>query len=156
MRRFTMRGRWAWLLVAGLLVGGVRAQDTWTGASDNSWTNANNWFLFAVPVAGADVTFDANSTANLTTDLGADFSINKLTVSDPSAAVAVTNYVLTLGAGGLDLSAATRNLSLGSRLSLGADQAWTVAATAALTVPGTHTRRISRSACTGSATCCST
>ena len=138
MRSFLSRSL-VTLLAAGVFGWSARAQDSWTGAADNTWTNANNWFLFTVPAPGADVSFDANSTANLTTDLGANFALNKLAVADPAGAVAVTNFALTLGAGGLDLSAALQNLSVGSRLELSADQTWTVAATAALTVSGVQT-----------------
>ena len=110
------------------------AQDTWTGATDNQWGNGNNWFLFSVPAPGADVTFDANSTANLTIDLGSDIALNKLTLVDPAGPVSLFNFSLTLGAGGLDMAAATQDLDLQSSLVLSGPQNWNVAAGRQVTV----------------------
>jgi fibronectin-binding autotransporter adhesin len=120
-------------LLAGLLIVGswglsARAQDSWTGAGSNGyWTNENNWFIFTVPAPGASIAFDANSTANLGTTLGADFAVNGITVVDPAGAVSIASNLLTVGAGGLDLSAALQNLTISSPLVLDAVQDWSVA-----------------------------
>ena len=120
-------------LLAGLLIAGswglsARAQDSWTGAGSNGyWTNENNWFIFTVPAPGASIAFDANSTANLGTTLGADFSVSGITVVDPAGAVSIASNLLTVGAGGLDLSAALQNLTISSPLVLDAAQNWSVA-----------------------------
>jgi fibronectin-binding autotransporter adhesin len=126
-------------LLASVILGTTTgwAQVTWTGTGDNLWTNANNWFLFTAPVDGEDIVFDANATGNLSTDLGQPYSINKLTVADVPGAVTISNFSLTLGAGGLDMGAAAADLTLRSPLTLGADQTWNVGAGRTLTMATT-------------------
>ena len=129
-------------LLAGLLIAGswglsARAQDSWTGAGGNGyWTNENNWFIFTVPAPGAFIAFDANSVANLGTTLGADFAVNGVAVVDPAGAVSISSNLLTVGAGGLDLSAALQNLTISSPLVLDAAQDWSVATGRTLAVNG--------------------
>lgn len=105
----------------------------WTGASNASWATAGNWTN--APATGDNVRFNASSTANLNTVLDQDFSLNGIALVDPTGPVSIggTN-ILTLGAGGLDLSAATQDLSITAPLVLGAAQNWNLAASRTLSV----------------------
>lgn len=112
------------------------ADQTWTGATDALWTTAANWNT-TTPGSGDVVIFNASSTANLATTLGADFSVLGLSVVDPAAAVSVaTGNTLTLGSSGIDMSTATQSLTINAPVTLGAAHSWNVATGRTLTVNG--------------------
>ena len=120
-------------VVAALVAVGAAADTVqWTGAgAADQWSDGGNWFLFAPPVDGDLVVFDANAAARLANDPGQGWRLAGLTVADVPAAVTLTNSVsaavLTNGAGGLDLSAATADLFLYHNLELAEPQIWNVA-----------------------------
>lgn len=122
------------VMVAALAAAGAGAETLqWTGASAaDQWSDGANWFLFAPPVDGDTVVFDANAAARLANDPGQGWRLAGLVVADVPGAVTLTNSapaaVLTNGAGGLDLSAATADLSLLVNLELAEPQTWNVAA----------------------------
>jgi fibronectin-binding autotransporter adhesin len=135
MHRFTRCVFFTALMVGGLSPR-VPAQDTWTGASGPLWTTDGNWFLFAAPLPGADVAFDANTVGNFATVLGADYTLNSLTLADPPAAMSISSNLLTLGAGGVNMAAALQNLTINSRVVAATAQNWSVNAGALLQVAG--------------------
>ncbi len=99
----------------------------WTGATDGLWTNAN-WNA-ALPGTADVAVFDNTSIANLATTLGADQSIAGIRIADPTGAVSVAaTNILTLGASGIDMSAATQNFTFNNAVVLGATQIWNVGA----------------------------
>jgi len=103
------------------------AAQTWTGATDASWGTASNWNT-GVPTSTDTVVFDATSTSNLATTLSTSTSVLGLRVTSPSGAVSIGANTLTLGTGGIDMSAATQNLTFTSGLTIpNGKQMWTVA-----------------------------
>jgi autotransporter-associated beta strand protein len=110
----------------------------WTGASGTSWATAGNWT--SAPATGNRVRFNSLSTANLSTTLNADFSLDGISLINPTGPVSIggTN-ILTLGTGGLDLSTATQNLTVTAPMVLGGAQIWNVASGRTLSVSGTVT-----------------
>lgn len=75
--------------------------------------------------------------------LGADLRWNGLVVSATAGAVSIgAGHTLTLGSGGIDLSAATQNLTLSSGLMLGAGQTWKVATGRTLALGGNLSRSV--------------
>jgi autotransporter-associated beta strand protein len=114
------------------------ADQTWTGAgADALWTTTDNWSGGAAPGDGDVAVFDLNSTAQLATTLGSDFSILGLRLVDPTGAVSIaTGNGLTVGASGIDMSAATQNLTISAPVTLGAAQIWEVAGGRTLVVSG--------------------
>ena len=120
-------------VMAALVAAGAAAETVqWTGASAvDQWADGGNWFLFAPPVDGDTVVFDANAAARLANDPGQGWRLAGLVVADVPGAVTLTNSVpaavLTNGAGGLDLSAAAADLSLLVNLELAEPQTWNVA-----------------------------
>jgi autotransporter-associated beta strand protein len=116
----------------------VTTTPTWTGGGGNtSWTTAGNWLSNTVPTTGDAIIFNAASSANLNTVLNQNFSVSGLSVTNPSGPVSIGGAnTLTNGAGGIDLSAATQNLTITAPMVLGAAQSWTVTNGRTLSVNG--------------------
>jgi fibronectin-binding autotransporter adhesin len=109
----------------------------WSGAVSTSWTDAGNWSPGVVPASGDPVAFTSTSAANLDTMLDQDFDPSGITLTDPAGPVSIGGaHNLTLGTGGFDLSAATRNLTVATPLVLGAAQTWNVAGGRVLGITG--------------------
>jgi alpha-L-fucosidase 2 len=106
----------------------------WTGAGNGSWANATNW-LSSQPAAGDNVIFDYRATSQRATTLAGNTTIRQLAVADPPGAISIGNNTLTL-AEGIDMSLAQADLTIGSAVSLSADQAWSVGAGRTLAVSG--------------------
>lgn len=97
---------------------------------DTAWTGA------FVPVNPDTATWNATSLSGAMT-LGANLSWAGLIVNDPAAALTFNgSQTLTLGSEGIDLSAATVNLTLNHPVILGEDQTWNVGASRTLTATG--------------------
>ena len=123
----------------------AHADQTWTGATAALWTTATNWSGSALPDNTENAVFDASSIANLTIDTAADQAVGGILLTSPSGPVTISNNILTLGGGGIDMSAATQNLSINSAVVAGANasQAWSVASGATLTLGGGQSRAVS-------------
>jgi fibronectin-binding autotransporter adhesin len=105
------------------------ATRTWTGSVDAAWGTTGNWADGVGPTSADTALFDATSTANLPTTLTTSTSILGLQVTSPAGAVSIGSNTLTLGTGGIDMSAATQNLAVTSGVTLATgDQNWNVAA----------------------------
>lgn len=116
------------------------ATRTWTGNVDSAWDAAGNWNGGA-PTSADVALFDASSTANLATTLTTSTSALGLQVTSPAGAVSIGTNTLTLGTGGIDMSAATQNLSISSGLTLATGaQAWNVTSGRSLAASGAFTR----------------
>lgn len=86
-----------------------------------------SWAGGSAPGAGNVAVWDSTVTSANTTTLGANTSWAGLLVSNPGGDVAITGNQLRLGPAGIDMSAATVNLTIGSALGLGGgDQSWNV------------------------------
>ena len=101
---------------------------SWDGSSSTSWVTTANWNSNSTPAVGRLVQFTNASTANLATVLNANHDILGILVTAPTGNVSIGGAnTLTLRAQGIDLSAATKNLTLTAPLVLGANQSWNVA-----------------------------
>lgn len=128
------------LVTSMLFINGAQAADrNWTGATSGAWNVAGNW-TGGIPTTADVAVFDSSS-ANLTTTLGANQSVQGVRVASPSGAVSIGGNTLTLGSAGLNLSSATQNLSISSGVTLITNQAqtWSVPASGTLTVSGALT-----------------
>jgi fibronectin-binding autotransporter adhesin len=110
------------------------SQDEWTGASDGYWTNAANWLGASVPAADADVRFDVNATGTLATTLGADFTLNSLSLGSPAGPVSVGGNVLTIRGGGIDLTFSSQDLRIDSLVQPDGNQFWSAGSGRSLTL----------------------
>ena len=118
-------------------VSATAANISWNGATDAVWSTGGNWVGGLAPVATDVAMFNAGSNANLTTALGADFSIAGLKITTPGGLITIgAGNLLTLGAGGIDMSAASQNLLIEALVALAADQSWNVANGRTLTANG--------------------
>ncbi len=125
------------LLTINVIVNTTSPSATWMGGSDTSWANAANWSPTGVPGADAPIIFDTPSTTNLNTVMNQDFTVASVNVTNPASAVSIGgNNHLTIDSGGIDLSAATQDLSISAPVILGVNQTWNVAGSRTLTVNG--------------------
>lgn len=76
----------------------------WLGTTDGFWTTVGNWAsdlagnpAGLVPSIADDITFSATGAANQSTTLGADFTINTLTINDTAAVTIAGANTLTIG-----------------------------------------------------------
>lgn len=109
----------------------------WTGLAGNSWSESQSWSPDK-PSSSADLaTFNSLSTANLSTVLDQNLQIAGIQVLNPAGHVSVGGSgALSIDASGIDLSSATRDLSLAVPVSLTAAQSWNAAAGRSLAVQG--------------------
>lgn len=92
-------------------------QNTWRGGTSNAWSTSTNWTSGAVPTSTTPVVFDGSITNQPTITSAA--SAQGITVLNPSAAVTGTvTSTLTLS-GGIDMSAAQKDLQLGVSIGSG-------------------------------------
>src|SRR6185369_7736755 len=90
------------------------------------------------PPGATDVgRWDATVTSANTVALGADASWAGIRVLNPGGLVVISaGNTLTLGGSGIDLAAASQDLTIGANLSLGSAQTWSVAGGRTLTFGG--------------------
>ncbi len=115
----------------------------WSGNVDANWstgsytTGVTNWATdaggasdtHAAPGASTDVFFTTTTAPTfLTSNLDADFSIKGLTFSStaPSGIAINGNHTLTLGADGLTVQAGSASPTIGSAVTLGTSETWTI------------------------------
>ena len=110
----------------------------WTGGASVSWTNAGNWnSAVANPTVSQTgnyaVTFNSMSAANLATKLNGSgfFTMYSLIVSNPVGPVSISATNTLVVGNGIDLSAASQDLTVNTPLFVGGQQGysrhfWTV------------------------------
>jgi fibronectin-binding autotransporter adhesin len=121
------------LLISSPVKGGdvVKANDTDNLNLTTSWTG------LAVPGSGDVAVWDSTVTAANTTLLGADLGWAGIRIASPVGLVTISaGNTLTLGASGIDMSAASQNLTLNNAVALGVAQIWTVQSGRTLTTAG--------------------
>ena len=98
----------------------------WTGAASADWTDANNWVAGKIPLGNSEVTFTYLST-NAQAVINRDCSIDGIVVLQTKRDLAFAGtHTLQIGAGGIDMSTANRELAIGARVELTAPQIWLV------------------------------
>ena len=99
------------------------ADISWNGATNAVWSTGGNWVGGVAPTTTDVAVFNASSTANLSTTLGADFSIAGLKITTPSGLITIGGAnTLTLGAGGIGLNVALQDLQFNALVALAAGQ----------------------------------
>ena len=123
-----------WTLVVLAVAGGlvtspmraavvVKANNTTALNQPASWTNG------VVPGSVDVAVWDSTVTAARTVSLGADLSWSGIQILNPVGSQTLNaGNTLTLGAAGVDMSAATTNLTVNAAIALAADQAWNAGA----------------------------
>lgn len=118
------------LIVAGVLasVGATSAASFYKANNPTALNVAVAWTNNAVPGASDLAIWDSNVTGPLTNALGANLSWRGIQILNPGGPIQIdSGNTLTLGAGGVDLSAATQDLVLSNSVTLGGvPQNWRV------------------------------
>lgn len=114
------------IISLGLFAGHATGQST---KEDNALPldDPASWTNLTVPT-GALATWSSVITAANTTTIGAGVSFSGISITDPTGNVAInagSGGTLILGAAGIDMSTSDDTLTLGSTVSLGANQTWT-------------------------------
>ncbi len=138
-----------------IYTGGTSAVDSyWTGNLGNVWSATEgedpaiitNWAtdqggetdMGAIPDDTTDVKFYATGATNLETTLGANFTINGLTMvggavtGDVVIGDGIEEYALTINEGGITIESDAGKLTIQSNVTLGDEQTWTNNSTASL------------------------
>lgn len=119
----------------------VKANNTTSLTSTGSWVDGSLPTILKLDVA----TWNSTVTGANTVAIGGNLDVLGIKIVDPGGAVAITNTtgnVLTIGSSGIDMSAATQNLSLfanttgaaAGNIDISANQIWNVAASRTLTL----------------------
>lgn len=97
----------------------------WTGASGtgDEWADTANWSTGAVPGAADTAIFDLADYPRHPT-LAAPASVGGLRLAATSEAVVIAGAALTVGTGGIDLSAATADLDISAPATFALAQPW--------------------------------
>ncbi len=129
-------------LSAVLLAGAARAQTTITVVTTGNinLSTAANWSSASAPGV-TNILSWTNAVTGATTDTESTaLSVAGLQITNPAGAVTIGgSNTLTVGASGIDLSAATQSLTISDLLALSASQTWTVASGQTLAVTNTNT-----------------
>lgn len=110
-----------------------RAAQVWLGSQSGSWSAPANWSLGYSP-QGCDLLLSGGS--NFSQSLGTNFWVNTLALRGLNQAVRLSAggpFGLTLS-NGIDLSAASSDLSISAPLTLAQSQVWTVCSNRTLTI----------------------
>lgn len=102
----------------------------WTGASTKNWNDSASWYDNLLPATNSDLTFSYLSTANSSMSVGQNYSVDGLIFLTSSGAFIVGgSSTLTLGSGGVDMTAASQNVTFSAPIVIGANQTWGVGVT---------------------------
>ncbi|MFA5687858.1 MAG: autotransporter-associated beta strand repeat-containing protein [Kiritimatiellales bacterium] len=113
--------------------------ERWVKDDNNDDLNlASSWTSGAVPNATDTAVMDSTVTSPITTKLGGNLSWKGMALVSNNVpwTISDTNYSLTIGSSGVDMSGATENLTLDAKTILGTTQVWAVATSRVLTVSG--------------------
>lgn len=128
--------------LTGLLALGGQAQAatlTWSGTGANAqWNTAGNWFTGSL-ATGDSVVF-SNTSSNVSTILGQDYSIADLTISGNATSpvsIGGANTLTLTGTGNvINTNSTGRNLSITANLVSGTSQTWTAGNGRTVTISG--------------------
>ena len=113
---------------------------TWTGNSDNFWTNPSNWATNGVPGAANTVYFNDSANGNTGTEPGAPLPVSGVNISGELRGVGIGgSNTLSLGAGGIVISNTAATLTLSAPVLFGSAQMWRNTDNGTLNVTGAIT-----------------
>ncbi len=110
----------------------AQAQTTFIKANNTSNLNNSTSYTANSGTPGINDTISINSTvtSNITVSLGGNMSVKGVQITDPTPSPGIftiaTGNTLTLGNGGINMSAASQNLVVNANLALSDNQSWQV------------------------------
>lgn len=127
------------LFVSSIFITRVHAADVIKTNNGDALNLASSWSGGVVPGSGDVAVWDSTVTAANSTNLGAAASWQGIRIANPGGLATITHSAaatLTLGTSGIDLSAATQNLTIGANVgvAVGAGQTWNVGSGRTLTI----------------------
>lgn len=106
---------------------------------DNNTTDldqAGSW-TSSVPTSSEAAIWESTVTGANSVALGSDLEFQSVEIQNPGGLVTITaGNTLTIGTGGIDMSASTQNMTIASAVALGSDQDWNVNTSKTLTATG--------------------
>ena len=128
------------LAPAALCLAGVSANAatiTWSGATNGNWNNTPSNWIGGTPATGNTLQWDSSSTANFSgTNNYAGLIIYGINILNPGSAVSIAGNTFSIGAGGIDMSNATQDLSITPSVTFNASSNINVASGRTLTLVG--------------------
>jgi hypothetical protein len=111
---------------------------TFTKANNTTALDVAGSFLPASIPGSGDVALWNGTYTNGAVSVGSGLSVSQIQITSPSIALTLSSGSgpIVLGAGGLDLSVATQNLTINAPVTLADNQTWTVAAGRTVTFSG--------------------
>ena len=121
------------LFVSSIFITRVHAADVIKANNTDALNLTTSWSGGSVPGSGDVAVWDSTVTAANSTTLGTAASWQGIRIANPGGLATInhsTATTLTLGANGIDLSAATQNLTIGANVgvAVGAGQTWNIGA----------------------------
>ena len=89
----------------------------WTGGSSANWTDSGNWVSSRTPASGNDVVFSMLSSGHYSTTLGANTTVNSLSIWETSP-VTINGNTLTIN-NSIDMGSAYNDMTINSDVALG-------------------------------------
>jgi len=116
------------------------AQEITKAGNADALNLGSSWIGGTPPASGNVALWDSTLAGSNTVSLGADASWQGIRIADPGGLVTLSaGNTLTLGSSGIDMSAATQNLTINSATTIGATQNWAVATSRTLLRSGATT-----------------
>lgn len=129
-----MKPRHLPLLASLAFAHSAAAQEIIKANNTDALNLTTSWVGGSVPGTDNVAVWDSTVTAANTVSLGADPSWQGVRIANPGGLVTIgTAGTLTLGSAGIDMSAATQNLTLSRPVIVGASQTWNIASGRTLT-----------------------
>ncbi|GAT32228.1 PEP-CTERM protein-sorting domain-containing protein [Terrimicrobium sacchariphilum] len=121
------------------LVAQAQATEIQKANNSNALNLTSSWVGGVVPGASDIALFDSTMTSTRYTAIGGNVSFGGIKVTNLGSEQylnATAGAAMTLGSSGIDMSAATANLTIGAVMDLSASQTWTVASGRTLSLGG--------------------
>ena len=120
-----------------ILTSKIHAADVFRADNANTLDNPAAWAGGATPTSTDVAVWDSTVVLNTNSTIGVDTNWAGIRIANPGGLITLAvGNTLTLGASGIDMSAATTNLVLNNTTSISTNQTWNIAANRTITAGG--------------------
>ena len=125
------------VLILMALTSRINAVDVFRADNANTLDNPAAWLGGATPTSADVAVWDSTVQVNTGSTIGIDTNWAGIRIANPGTNIFLNaGNTLTLGASGIDMSAATTNLVLNNTTSISTNQTWSIAANRTITAGG--------------------